>query len=166
MNRRLVDALLLVLLALPLAYLWFTAPALPVQMASHFNDSGAANGFAPRQQYLQTMALLSGGMPLLLGIVLPALFSRTAGAINLPHREYWLAPERQESSFAYLRTQFRWFAIVLAAFMTFMHALVVKANGVSPPQLNISAAQTGVVIFLVATVLWVAALLLHFRRPR
>jgi uncharacterized membrane protein len=166
MNRRLVDVMILLLLALPLAYLWFTAPALPAQMASHFNASGVANGFAPRRQYLQTTALLSGGLPLLLGFVLPALFNRTAGAINLPHREHWLAPKRQERTLAYLRVQFRWFAIGLGTFMTFMHALVVKANAVSPPHLDISAAQIGTVAFLVATLVWVAALLLHFRLPR
>lgn len=50
--------------------------------------------------------------------------------------------------------------------MTTHHALAVEAHRQQPPQLNAPAMQMALGVFLLATAVWVVALLLHFRRPR
>lgn len=165
MNPRLVRVLTLLLLAAPLLYIGYTADQLPAQVASHFNFSGQADGFMPRDSYLMGAAVVTVGLPVLLGLALPAASGAMAGSINLPHREHWMAPERQAQTLDYLAKQHRRFALALSAFMTSVHALVVGAHRAQPPQLDAAAMQTALGIFLLTTALWVVALLRHFRRP-
>lgn len=164
MNRRLVDALTLLLLAAPLLYIWHTAGELPEQVVSHFNAQGQGDGVMPRRSYLLGAALFTVGLPMLLAL-LPASTRGMAASINVPHREYWMAPERQAETLDYLGRQHRRFALALAAFLTTMHGLVVDAHRHQPPQLDAGAMQTALVVFLVATAVWVWVLLQHFRHP-
>lgn len=115
MNRRLIDALVQLLLVAPLVYLWYSAAALPEQVVSDFNFQGVADGFMPRGSYLLGAALFTVGLPMLLGLALPVLSGRMSGAINMPKREYWMEPERRTTTLAYLRTQYRVFAVALGA---------------------------------------------------
>ncbi|MBP6336715.1 MAG: hypothetical protein KA375_03900 [Vitreoscilla sp.] len=50
--------------------------------------------------------------------------------------------------------------------MTTHHALAVEAHRQQPPQLNAPAMQMALGVFLLATAVWVVALLSHFQRPR
>ena len=85
----------LVVLGGAAAFVWLTARGLPDVVASHFGASGAANGFMPRAAYLRFMLALVVVPPAAV-VVLPALLlNRSNARINLPHREYWLAPDRR-----------------------------------------------------------------------
>ena len=65
---------------------------LPATVASHFDAHGNANGWMDRTLFLLLMVLiglLMPGMTLLLSFLLRWV---PTSQINLPHREYWLAP--------------------------------------------------------------------------
>src|SRR5450631_3005064 len=84
-------------------------PLLPDRMASHFAASGAPNGWMSKTQFFIVFAV----------VFLPALFvefwlhrkiEKTPGArINLPNKEFWLAPERRAKTFAYFESFFAWY---------------------------------------------------------
>jgi hypothetical protein len=54
---------------------------------------------------------------------------------------------------------------LLAAFLCYVHWLVVAANKAQPPQLSNMAFIAGLVVFMVCLVLWVIAMLGRFKRP-
>jgi uncharacterized membrane protein len=99
LNRVLLAALLLLTLAIitQAVYWW---PALPERMASHFDMSNRADGWMDRGPLLIVMS----GVPLFmvaLFVGLPLVIRRLPDSmINMPNKEYWLAPARREQSLA------------------------------------------------------------------
>jgi hypothetical protein len=155
---------LLMLLLVAAVFVLLSGSSLPPVVASHFAASGEANGFIPRRVYLGLMLVLTVGLPLLLVCVHGAVRFINPRFINLPHREYWLAPERVAATLAFLQSQSIYFAALLAVFLCFVHWLVVRANAVQPPHLSASSFVAGLVVFLVALVVWMRTFLVYFRR--
>lgn len=73
-------------------------PHLPEQLASHFDSSGAPDGYSSRTEFIITwfLAVLAVNIgPLIIGPVLRKISPRL---INAPNKEYWLAtPIRRET---------------------------------------------------------------------
>lgn len=138
--------------------------SLPPVVASHFAAGGNADGFMPRRVYLGLILALTVGLPLLLVFIHGSVRLIPPRYINLPNREYWLAPERIGETFAFLHSQSMYFAALLAAFLCFVHWLVVRANAVRPPHLPESLFVAGTAAFLVALAIWLWTFLAHFRR--
>ena len=164
MRIRFSTTAFLLLLIVLVAFVWRTSQALPPVVASHFSASGAANGFMPRATYTTLVVALVVGAPLLLALVPAAAAGRGAKDLNVPDREYWLAPERREATSAYIRGHGRWFAAAVALFLTYAHWLVVRANELRPPILSTAGIVSGLVVFFLALAVWVAVLFRRFRR--
>jgi len=85
---------------------------LPARVASHFGPSGAPNGWMPRELFVGIyvfVVVLLGAMMLGTAYTLP----RTPdNRVNLPHKEYWLAPERRAETYAWLQNFFFWSGMV------------------------------------------------------
>ena len=160
----------------PLLFLLFVAGAavfvghtsneLPPLVAAHFGTAGAANGFMPRSFYVRFMLAFVLGLPTVMTFVTWRALGRSDARINLPHRDYWLAPERRAETIAFLRRGLLWFGFLLVTFLCFAHWLVVLANRTHPPQLAESWLLVGLGCFFVALCIWLKVLLGHFRtRP-
>ena len=156
-------ALLLLLFALG-AFVWLTAEALPPVVASHFSASGAADGFMPRKTYRAILLALVIGAPLLVAFVPVAVTGEGGANLNIPNREYWLAPERRESTIAFIRGHGRGFAAAVALFLSYVHWLVVQANELRPPALSTTGIIAGLVVFFLALAVWLFVLYARFRQ--
>lgn len=107
--------------------LWYW-PQLPEKMATHFDAAGNPNGWMDKL----SATLLSTGLL----IVLPSFFIGTAQAIsrfpnsliNLPYREYWLAPERRNTSLLWMKSWMLWLSVEIAMFLLVLNHLTFVAN--------------------------------------
>jgi len=153
--------------ALFTAYLVLSYDSLPERVASHFDIHGQPNGWMSRQTCV--------GFTVGIGVFLPALvvgqmvFANRipVSFVNLPHRDYWLAPERRKSTSALLLVYGLWFACLAVLFATGMHWCIVQANTTGgPSHLDYPGFFLVVGGFLFGTLIWIGLLLLHFRRPR
>lgn len=101
---------------------------LPQRVATHFGPGGEPNDWMDRT----SSVLVSGGFqlffPLLLVSVVRLLRWIPNGFINIPHREYWLAPERRESSLEWLELPMAGIAGLVAALMMVLSHLTFRAN--------------------------------------
>ena len=156
--------LLLATLILGVIFVLVTGNSLPPVVASHFAVGGAANGFMPQATYLRFMVVLLIVLPLLIAFLASITSLLPVRFINLPNREYWLAPERQADSLAYLRHHSSRFGVLLVVFLCFVHWLVVLANSHDPALFPESMFFPGMAVFLVGLVFWLGALVVHFRR--
>ena len=155
---------LLLVIVLAVVYVYVTGSALPDEVASHFNAEGVADGTMRRAYHVGFFIALMMGLPLLMA-VLPAWLARGSGAgLNIPHRDYWLAPERKLATADFLAVHGSRFGSVLVIYLAFIHGLVVQANRHQPPTLPMAWFWTGMALFLVATAVWVAQLYARFRR--
>lgn len=166
MPIRLPSLLFLALLAVLAAFVWRTSAELPPVVATHFILTGQANGFMPRKVYRWVALAVVTAPPLLVAYLPVVLLRRGSNRINLPHRDYWLAPERREATLAFLRLHGLLFAAGVAVFLAFVHAQVAQANLRHPPVMDVDATGTGTIVLLAGLMVWLFALHARFRRPR
>jgi len=133
-------------------------------VATHFDLEGRPDIWMDRSTYLLFSMALGIGLPLLLiglGYVVRFL---PVNSINIPNRNYWLAPERREVTFDFLFRHLLWLACFEAIFMIGVHLLIAHANRQVPPHLSLPLfwGVFGSALAFVAFWLWV--MLRRFRR--
>jgi hypothetical protein len=153
-----------VLVACAAGFVWVTCQGLPELVAAHFGASGAANGFMPRRGYVWFTLGFVIGLPAVMVWLSWFAIKRPGARINLPHRDYWLAPARRDQTIGRLRAAILQFGVLLLIFLCYAHGLVVRANMTQPAQLASTWFVGGLVVFLLALLFWARAFLGGFRR--
>ena len=165
MNRVALIMLAAVVIA-AIAVIAGTSSELPARLATSFGASGAPSGWETRHDYLTMMIGGVIGAPLLIMLALAWLPRVAPRLMNLPHRDYWLAPARRGDT---LRSLFAFgclLAIVLVVFLVALHLLIVRAQMHNPPELPLVPFVVLTGALLVAAGLWAAAWYRRFPRPR
>jgi uncharacterized membrane protein len=141
-------------------------PLLPERLAVHFGASGEANGWSSKGEFM----VLFGAMEaffVLFGLAFAVMLDRIPlTLINIPHKEYWFSPERQEESRAFLRDQILWIEAATLGFLVALAQLIFKENlGSALPRLPSNFWY--VLIAFVAAILWFSVRIIRrFARPR
>lgn len=101
--------------------------AMPAVVASHFDAAGRPNSYAPREMLVGIhvfVVLTLGAVILINGAAL-----RTPNArFNLPHKDYWLAPERREETIAWIEGRMRWFGAATFLLLLDVFGQVLRMN--------------------------------------
>ena len=165
MKMKVGDMVFFLVLAGAALFVTQTGQTLPDIVATHFGASGAANGFMTRSFYVRFMLVFVVLLPLSLSFLINRVLRLPNTRVNIPNREYWLAPERRAGTVELLRRHMRFFGVLLVAFLCYVHWLVVQANRVAPPTLDSSRFTGGLAAFMVALISWIVVLRRNFRRP-
>ena len=162
--RRLALAVLVTILLLGLIHAGLYRTVLPRKVASHFGAGGKADGWTSRENLI----LIHSGTLVFLAL----LFTSIAFAVpklpdrwvNLPRKDYWLAPQRREATYGRFTASFLWFgSVTLTFFIAVMH-LVFQANLNGRNQLG-AWFWAFLIAYLLYTLAWVVTFLLSFSRP-
>ena len=129
---------------------------LPAQVAWFFGFSGV---------YLSALLVLTVGTPLLVRLSLVALVRGKPGAMPIPNRDYWLAPERRDEALAFLVRQTAWIASAFAVFVFLVHLSGIRANGASPPHQRPEELLTLLTGILGVCVFWAGCIAWRFGKP-
>lgn len=148
------------------SYVWFTAEQLPERVATHFGTSGAADAWMLREGYVRFTLVMGFALPaFILGVF--ALIRRSAGwGLNIPHKDYWLAPERREQTFAFIQRQGAFLAGLLIIFFAALHHSILAANMRTPAALSVADAGWLGGGFLAGMIVWTAVFLARFFRKQ
>jgi hypothetical protein len=111
-----------------------TSSALPPRVASHFAAGGVPNGWQSLESYRATMLTLAIALPVAVVVAAGWLPRRFPRLINLPFRDYWLAPERREATFAALTGFALAIGALVVTFIVALHLVIVAANASMPPR--------------------------------
>ena len=107
---------------------WTTSTGLPARVASHFGRGGIANGWMTHDGYIAFMLAFIVLVPLVV-VAATGLVPRLATSrISLPHRQYWLAPERKEATVGWFASHGCALGVLLILFMLGIHFLTLEAN--------------------------------------
>ena len=87
-----------------------------------------------------------------------------ASLINLPNKAYWLAPERQAASLASLGRFGAVVACATALLLCLVHGMVMQANRIQPPHLEMMPLIGVLVLFFAMLVVAMAVFLGRFFR--
>lgn len=119
-----------------IAAIVLTNDKLPPVVASHFNAGGAPDGWMPRDSYLWSMVGVATIIPAFIVGSFYILGFLGDGAMNLPHRDYWLAPERRTETYKVLFSAGLWIATIVVLTVLGVHLFVVAANAAHPVALS------------------------------
>ncbi len=155
---------LIALMLLAVAFVYLSSQTLPAVVASHFTLGGQADGYMRRDGYLRVMLGTVVGVPLLMIAVSSVVRLIPLRFVNVPNREYWLAPERSTETVAYVVRQGRVFGALMTGFLCFVHWLVVLANRQYPAHFPESLFVAGFSVFVAAVVVWLVLFFGRFRR--
>ena len=140
------------------------AAAMPGVMATHFGASGSANGWQSKEQFFFVELVLLG-VCLLIGFGIPAIIAvAPPSLVNLPNKEFWLAPVRRDHTLAVFRIQMAWFACALLTFLIVVNQLVFNANQTIPRHLNGPQFTMALVAFLGFVAFWTIHLITYFSK--
>src|SRR4051794_23950627 len=140
-------------------------PRLPAVVAQHFGAQGNPNGWAPREFFFGFSWVMLLGVSALL-IWTPRLLKRVPAAmINLPNKQYWLAPERKQRSIEFLQRGTEWMGVLTSGFLVAVINLAIRANLAPDHRLDNGIFVPLLVSFITLMVLGSLRVFLHFARP-
>lgn len=139
-------------------------PQLPAKVATHFGADGQPNDWMSKEN--ATLVLL--GFQVLFPWVLAGL-GRLIGVlpisvINIPHREYWLHPERRDATLSWMGGYLAWTAVATGLLMTVLAHFTFRAN-VKDAGLEMAPFLCFVVGYLVVILAMTVVNLRRFRLP-
>jgi uncharacterized membrane protein len=142
-----------------------TAPYLPERVATHFNIHGEADGFSTITGYVVMFCVLVLLVNTIFIGVTFLLRKLPASMVNIPNREYWLAPERREETIAKISESMSLFTCAVNALVIAIIGLTFYANRHAAPLPPILLFST-LGLFFLFVVFWLIRLLRAFRGPQ
>lgn len=148
---------------LQMLYFW---PLMPDLMASHFNGTGQANGWAPRVGFF----ILYSGLIVLLFItfrIFPRLLKRFPdNLINLPNKNYWLAPEHREATFTVIEKQMTLFGNATVMLIIGTMQLVFRANVNGSHRISGETMWIMLAAYILISIVWTVQFIRKFKNPQ
>ncbi len=157
-----VFVLLLVLSVLQIYYYY---PTLPETVASHFGPGGEADGWSSKGDFMLIYAITFFAIAaIFLGITwfLPKI---PPSLVNLPNKDYWLADERKNATYALLANYVLWFTNATLAFIMVVMNMTIRANIYRTNELGDSFWLL-LILYLLFTAVWCVYLFRSFGKPR
>ena len=164
-DPRLPRMMYFVLLFSGLLMMAYYYPRMPERMASHFDAGGRVNGWQPREGFFLLMVLVISSSALISFFAPRQIASRPNNRINLPNRDYWLAPERRERTMNFIAAMMGWFGCGVLFVLIAGTYLAMRAN-LAPGGEGFNSQSMLVVlgIFLVSLLVWMICFIRHFQR--
>jgi uncharacterized membrane protein len=152
--------------ATTLATLALVAGDLPDRVPTHFDASGRADGWSTRNGFIVTM----GGLSLFLAALLAGMSAVVArlptSLLNMPHRDYWLAPPRRAATLVAFAAQVHALGAASQVLVLGIVLYCVRASRAPEPQAEPDRALWVMLgAFLAFVVAWLIGLHRRFRLP-
>lgn len=103
-------------------------PDLPERIASHYDAAGVPNDFTTKSGFVTMYAIISVMVFGMFAAVPWLVRKLPVSLINLPNREYWLAPERKDASIARVGVMMDVFAGATGALLLCIFEMTFRAN--------------------------------------
>jgi uncharacterized membrane protein len=107
------------------AWIWARSPE---RVAVHFDLSGKPDRWMDRDAATWMMAAFQVGLPAALVLISRLAAGLPNELVNLPRKEYWLAPERRAETMQYMQERMGWIAVLTALFVMRVNQLTYQAN--------------------------------------
>lgn len=133
---------------------------LPEQVATHFSLSGEPDAWGPKTVFFLLYGIVMALLAVMFGALNCALKPGRLSWLNIPDKQYWLAPERIHGTLNYVKSRMLLFGSGTLLFMIefFHQAFQVSLGNAS----KLDHPLTSVALYLLFCFLWVFALYRRF----
>ena len=125
---------------------------LPESVATHFDLSGQADGYSSRTGWFWFHVVLAGSFWIMFEVLGPFVRRLPDRWINLPNRDYWLAPHRREQSLGFVDAELTRTGALTLLFVFGVGQLVIDANLEAEGKLNNGWFLTLIGVYIVAMI--------------
>lgn len=154
----------MVLLAAAAVQIAYYFPRLPDVVASHFNAAGTPNSWEPKQLFLWLYVIVLLAITAV-GLLVPrVILTVPPEMINLPNKDYWLAPERRAMTMEYFLDHFSIFAAGTLTLIVCVFQLVFVADLSGASGLPSTSPWVLLAGYFIFAAIWMTTLFLKFRR--
>ena len=164
MKLRHVVLVAIVMCALVQAIYYY--PRLPERIASHFDASGHPDGLGTRNEFFAVEGAVVAGMTVLL-LLLEWLVPRMpASRVNMPNKDYWLAPERRAATDLMIQRWLSAFLLLSLGFLVYVIQLAILVNVTGDNAYMSVPMWAGLGVFLLLDIALSVQFILKSRKPR
>jgi uncharacterized membrane protein len=165
MKRNAWPCVVLVLLcAIYLIFLAATASQLPERVAMHFDATGHANNWIGRAQAMTFFVAMGLGMAAFFVVLGSVMHWMPNWTFNLPHRDYWLAPDRRMATVSFISRQLIWMGCPTVLFFAGIYWLTILANRMTPARLPMELFVPVLGGYLLMVMTWSIIFIRHFSK--
>ncbi|KRF16749.1 hypothetical protein ASG90_10915 [Nocardioides sp. Soil797] len=108
----------------------------PDRVPVHFDASGTADRFQPREVAVLSMAAIGLGIALLLHLLIRVFVRGSLTHLNIPHKSWWMQPQNSDRLRRMLATDLAWIGGCTMTLMTCMLAITVKVADDREPSMG------------------------------
>jgi len=165
LDSRLPKLVFVLLVLFAVVHFSYYYPQLPPVVASHFGMHGEANGWQPKSAFFAVFVSMSVLVTVIAFVIPRILTVLPPQLINLPNKQYWLAPERIAETQEFFSGYFGWLGCALYLVMIFAFEFAVRTNlhPENPP--NPIAFWYVLGGLLVFSLVWSGLMMAKFLRP-
>lgn len=157
---------LVVVLAIAAVQIAYYYPQLPNVMASHFDISGTPNSWMLKSAFFSLFCFIYIFYAALFWALPHLIMASPPSFINMPNKDYFLAPGRRAITAHLIGDQIAWFGVALTGFLIAVCQLAIVAN-LPGRSTNLGSGIWWLLgIFLIFTLAWLARFVRSFRLPR
>ena len=165
LTKNLATSLVVALTAIGLIlHAWYWTE-LPDRIATHFGIDGSPNQWMSKGSGTLLLVAIQIGLPMLFLGIARLLARLPSEVINIPHREYWLHPERRAASLSHMTSMLGWIAVLIALELLAIVHITFLANRSGTP-LNSTLFMVILFAFLLAVFTVAGRSMWHFRLPK
>jgi uncharacterized membrane protein len=137
---------------------------LPDVMPSHFNANGVPNGWMPKSDFF--LFLLPAGLLIaVIAFLSPKLMAiLPPNMINLPNKDYWLAPERRAETVQYFEAALSWFGCAIFSLILFTFYIAAQASLNPSRGFDSTSMFIALGAFFAFLIFWLVRITSHFFR--
>jgi uncharacterized membrane protein len=139
-------------------------PLMPQRMAAHFAANGYPNGWQPRESFFLLSIVLTASSAVVAFFAPWQIASKADARINLPNRDFWLAPERREATMRYIAATMGWFGCGLLFVLISGTFFAMRANLSPEHRFNSEAMLIVLGGFFVSLLFLMVGFVRHFQR--
>jgi uncharacterized membrane protein len=140
-------------------------PLMPEKMAVHFNASGMADGWGGKQGFFAMFGIVFALLTVLIGGISQVIRLLPYTWINLPNKDYWLAPDRRKQTQDRIASQMLFIGCVTMLLLDGVMYLSFRANLLPKPAMPSDILWGMLAVFFVINIASIICIIRSFRLP-